>query len=379
MTITNTDILANSPISFPGLFGDWEFTASSVALNIGHGIYWYGIILGLGVLFGMLLCLKQAKHYGIQEDNLLDLVLMGVPLGILGARIYYVLFYLDRFRNTDGSLNWGSIVAIWDGGLAIYGTVIAVFLMAFLYCRRKHIRLGAMTDLCVMGLMLGQAIGRWGNFMNREAFGAETTLPWRMRLTTIYGSCVEVHPTFLYESLWNVLGLCLVLFVISKARHFDGENTWFYFLWYGMGRFWIEGLRTDSLYLFDWTFIGEPIRVSQALSFVMILVSAAMLFYQIRIRHASRADLMVNQLAAASEAEAAECAGEVGAAESTGESTDTREAKAAEGSSEPDGEPTADAQPEVPAGDASQPEGEAQLETEAADAEAEAPQSPSEP
>ena len=368
MTITNTDILANSPISFPGLFGDWEFTASSVALNIGHGIYWYGIILGLGVLFGMLLCLRQAKHYGIQEDNLLDLVLMGVPLGILGARTYYVLFYLDRFRNADGSLNWGSVVAVWDGGLAIYGTVIAVFLMTFLYCRRKGIQLGAMTDLCVMGLMLGQAIGRWGNFMNREAFGAETTLPWRMRLTTIYGSFVEVHPTFLYESLWNVLGLCLVLFVISKARHFDGENTWFYFLWYGMGRFWIEGLRTDSLYLFDWTFMGEPIRVSQALSLVMILVSAAMLFYQIRIRHASRADLMVNQLAA-DEAEAAE---------STGESTDTREAEAAESSSEPDGEPSAEPS-DAPAGDASQPEGEAQPETEAADAEAEAPQSPSEP
>ena len=312
MTITNTDILANSPISFPGLFGDWEFTASSVALNIGHGIYWYGIILGLGVIFGMLLCQKQAKHYGILEDNLLDLMLMGVPVGILGARTYYVLFYLDRFRNADGSLNWGSIVAIWDGGLAIYGTVIAVFLMAYLYCRRKHIKLGAMTDLCVMGLMLGQAIGRWGNFMNREAFGAETTLPWRMRLTTLSGTYVEVHPTFLYESLWNLLGLGLVLFVISKARHFDGENTWFYFLWYGMGRFWIEGLRTDSLYLFDWTFMGEPIRVSQALSLVMILVSAGVLFYKIRIRHASPEDLMVNRLTAAAEdVPAAEDAGDV--------------------------------------------------------------------
>ena len=169
-----------------------------------------------------------------------------------------------------------------------------------------------------------------------------------------------------------------MLFVISKARHFDGENTWFYFLWYGMGRFWIEGLRTDSLYLFDWTFMGEPIRVSQALSLVMILVSAAMLFYQIRIRHASRADLMVNQLAAASEAETAECAGEAETAESTGESTDTREAEAAESSSEPDGEPAAEPS-DAPAGDASQPEGEAQPETEAADAEAEAPQSPSEP
>ena len=307
MTITNTDILANSPISFPGLFGDWEFTADSVALHIGHGIYWYGIILGLGVFFGMLLCLKQARHYGIREDNLLDLVLMGVPIGILGARTYYVLFYLDRFRNADGSLNWGpdgGIIAIWDGGLAIYGTVIAVFLMAFLYCKRKRIRLGAMTDLCVMGLMLGQAIGRWGNFMNREAFGAETTLPWRMRLTTVYGTYVEVHPTFLYESLWNLLGLCLVLFVISRARRFDGENTVFYFLWYGMGRFWIEGLRTDSLYLFNWTFMGEPVRVSQALSLVMILVSAGVLFWKIRIRRASPEDLMVNRLAAEAAAEA---------------------------------------------------------------------------
>ena len=364
MTITNTDILANSPISFPGLFGDWEFTADSVALHIGHGIYWYGIILGLGVLFGMLLCLRQAKHYGIQEDNLLDLVLLGVPLGILGARTYYVLFYLDRFRNADGSLNWGSVVAVWDGGLAIYGTVIAVFLMAFLYCRRKGIRLGAMTDLCVMGLMLGQAIGRWGNFMNREAFGAETTLPWRMRLTTIYGSYVEVHPTFLYESLWNVLGLCLVLFVISRARHFDGENTWFYFLWYGMGRFWIEGLRTDSLYLFDWTFMGEPIRVSQALSLVMILVSAGVLFYKIRIRHASPEDLMVNRLTAAAEdVPAAEDAGELaegsgdaepagdvevsGDAESSGDEVPSGDAKSS-GDAEPSGEDTGEDPAEEP-------------------------------
>ena len=303
MTITNTDILANSPISFPGLFGDWEFTADSVALHIGHGIYWYGIILGLGVLFGMLLCLRQAKHYGIQEDNLLDLVLMGVPIGILGARTYYVLFYLDRFRNADGSLNWGSVVAVWDGGLAIYGTVIAVFLMTFLYCRRKGIKLGAMTDLCVMGLMLGQAIGRWGNFMNREAFGAETTLPWRMQLTTVTGQLVEVHPTFLYESLWNLVGLLLIIFVVSKARRFDGENTWFYFLWYGIGRFWVEGLRTDSLYLFNWTIGGEPIRVSQALSLVMVLVSAFMLLYNIKLHPHKPEEMYVNIAAAQKAAE----------------------------------------------------------------------------
>ena len=350
MTITNTDILANSPISFPGLFGNWEFTASSVALNIGHGIYWYGITLGLGVLFGMLLCLKQAKHYGIQEDNLLDLVLMGVPLGILGARIYYVLFYLDRFRNTDGSLNWGSIVAIWDGGLAIYGTVIAVFLMAFLYCRRKHIRLGAMTDLCVMGLMLGQAIGRWGNFMNREAFGAETTLPWRMQLTTVTGQLVEVHPTFLYESLWNLVGLLLIIFVVSKARRFDGENTWFYFLWYGIGRFWIEGLRTDSLYLFNWTIGGQPIRVSQALSLVMVFVSLFMLYYNIKLHPHKPEELYVN-IVAARNAAAAEAAA-APAAESPAQATPTEDASAEAVSSETEApsqeEPSGEAPTEDP-------------------------------
>ena len=268
MTITNTDILANSPISFPGLFGDWEFTASSVALNIGHGIYWYGIILGLGVLFGMLLCLKQAKHYGIHEDNLLDLVLMGVPLGILGARIYYVLFYLDRFRNTDGSLNWGSIVAIWDGGLAIYGTVIAVFLMAFLYCRRKHIRLGAMTDLCVMGLMLGQAIGRWGNLFNGEAYGYPVQSAfWQFFPVAVQVDGVWHLATFFYESCWDLAGFIVLWRYRLRARR-AGDVFFLYLLWYGAGRTIIEGLRTDSLML-------GPIRVSQLLSLALCLCGLA--------------------------------------------------------------------------------------------------------
>ena len=149
-----------------------------------------------------------------------------------------------------------------------------------------------------MGLLIGQCIGRWGNFMNREAFGAETTLPWRMQLTTVTGQLVEVHPTFLYESLWNLAGLLLIIFVVSKARRFDGENTWFYFLWYGIGRFWIEGLRTDSLYLFNWELFGQRIRVSQALSIVMVAVAAFMLFYNIRIKKRSPESLWVHQVAA---------------------------------------------------------------------------------
>lgn len=302
--------MTDSPISFPGLFGDWQFTASSAALHIGsRSIYWYGILITLGLVLALALCMRQKEKYGISEDNLLDGVLWGIPCGILGARIYYVLFYLDNFKNSDGSFSWSKAIAIWDGGLAIYGSVITIVIIALCLSRRKGekgFKFFAMTDLVVIGLFVGQLVGRWGNFMNREAFGSETTLPWRMRLTTVAGAYIEVHPTFLYESLWNVIGLLLLYFIVSRARRFDGENTCFYFLWYGIGRFWIEGLRTDSLYLFDWTLFGERIRVSQALSFVMVLVSAGVLIYQLGIRKADGSGLYVKTHAAAPAAEAAE-------------------------------------------------------------------------
>ena len=294
--------LKDMPISFPGLFGDWEFNPDPIAIHIGHGIYWYGIILACAMLAGLFLCMKQAKRFGLTEDNVLDLVLWAVPCCILGSRIYYVVFYLDLYRNADGSLDWGRIIAIWDGGLAIYGTVIAGALVVLIFTRVKKLRFAAMTDLAVMGLLLGQIIGRWANFINREAFGGLTDLPWRMRLWVSASQYIEVHPTFLYESLWNLVGLLLMLFVVTKGRRFDGENTWFYFLWYGLGRAWIEGLRTDSLYLFDWTFMGQPIRVSQALSLVMVVVAAFMLFYNIKIKKRTADGLLVNQLAAAEEA-----------------------------------------------------------------------------
>jgi phosphatidylglycerol:prolipoprotein diacylglycerol transferase len=296
------------PISFPGLFGDWEFDPDPIAIHIGHGVYWYGIILAVAMLAGLYLCMKQAKHYGLTEDNVLDLTLWAVPCCIIGSRVYYVIFNLDLYRNSDGSLNWLEMLRIWDGGLAIYGTVIVGALVAFCYTRYKKIRFGAMADLAVMGLLLGQVIGRWANFINREAFGAETTLPWRMRLWVSSYQSVEVHPTFLYESLWNLVGLLLILLIVSKGRRFDGENTWFYFLWYGIGRSWIEGLRTDSLYLFGWTIFGQAIRVSQLLSVVLAAVAAFMLFYNIKIKKRTPEGLLVNQLAA--QAEAAEAAAE---------------------------------------------------------------------
>lgn len=312
--------LKDMPISFPGLFGDWEFNPDPIAIHIGHGIYWYGIILACAMLAGLFLCMKQAKRFGLTEDNVLDLVLWAVPCCILGSRIYYVVFYLDLYRNADGSLDWGRIIAIWDGGLAIYGTVIAGVIVVLIFTKVKKLRFAAMTDLAVMGLLLGQIIGRWANFINREAFGGLTDLPWRMRLWVSASQYIEVHPTFLYESLWNLVGLLLMLFVVTKGRRFDGENTWFYFLWYGLGRAWIEGLRTDSLYLFDWTFMGQPIRVSQALSLVMVVVAAFMLFYNIKIKKRTADGLLVNQLAAAEEARlAAEAAEGAETAESVEE------------------------------------------------------------
>ena len=290
--------MKNMPVSFPGLFGDWELNIDPVAIHIGHGIYWYGIILAAAMLAGLYLCMKQSKHYGLTEDNVMDMVLWAVPCCIIGSRIYYVLFYLDLYRKADGSLDWGAMLRIWDGGLAIYGTVIVGVLVALIYTKRHKIPFFAMTDLAVMGLMLGQIIGRWANFINREAFGTETTLPWRMKLWVTSYTSIEVHPTFFYESFWNLIGLLLIVFIVSKGRRFDGENTWFYFLWYGLGRSWIEGLRTDSLYLFNWELFGQRIRVSQALSIVMAAVAAFMLVYNIAVKKRSPEGLWVNRVAA---------------------------------------------------------------------------------
>ena len=298
--------LKHMPVSFPGLFGDWEFTLDPVAIPIGNGIYWYGIILAVAMLAGLLLAMKQAKHYGLTEDHVMDMTLWAVPCCIIGSRIYYVLFNLDIYRDASGALDWGSMIAVWDGGIAIYGTVIVGAIVALVFTRMKKLPLAAMTDVAVLGLLLGQIIGRWANFVNREAFGAETMVPWRMRLFVSDFQAIEVHPTFFYESMWNLVGLLLILFVVSKGRRFDGENTAFYFLWYGMGRFWIEGLRTDSLYLFDWTFLGAPVRVSQALSLVLILAGAAILVLNIAIRKRTADGLYVNKLAAAAELAAAE-------------------------------------------------------------------------
>ena len=286
-----------SPITFPNL--GITVDPSPVAFTVfGKDIYWYGIIIASGFLLAVLYMLHRAKDFGVTQDDVLDMILWAVPIGVVCARLYYCIFYWELYEDDPISMLY-----IWEGGLAIYGGIIGGVITLLVVAKVKKIPATVLLDLAGMGVIIGQCIGRWGNFMNREAFGAETTLPWRMQLTTTAGTLVEVHPTFLYESLWNVVGLLLIVFIVAKGRRFDGENTWFYFLWYGIGRFWVEGLRTDSLYLFNWTIGGEPIRVSQALSLVMVLVSAFMLFYNIRLHPHKPEELYVNIAAAQKAAE----------------------------------------------------------------------------
>lgn len=337
---------SDMPISFPGLFGDWEINPSPVAIDIGNGIYWYGIIIALGLILAVLFCSWRSKDYGLTEDNVYDMIIWQIPLCIIGARLYYVIFYLDLYRNPDGSFNWGKMVAVWDGGLAIYGAVITAFIVLLIFCKKKKLSFGAFADLGVMGLLIGQAVGRWGNFMNREAFGGETTLPWRMRLWTSATEYIEVHPTFLYESLWNVVGLLLIVFLVSKARTFDGENTCFYFIWYGIGRAWIEGLRTDSLYLFHWTLFDKPIRVSQVLSLLLVLAAFVVLIIGKR-RHPHGRDALFVTKQAALAAEAA------GGGETGGGAPESAAAEAA--SAEESAAPAAEAETDAGAGPEAEP------------------------
>ena len=272
-------------VEFPAL--GLSFPLNRVAFSIGGiNIYWYGVCIAVGMCLALVFAFRHGVEFGVDADAMVDVILIGVVMGILCARLYYVAMAPYNYDSL-----W-EVLAIRDGGLAIYGGILAAFLTAWLVCRKKKIGFWALADCCVAGFFIGQAIGRWGNFFNREAFGGMTELPWRMRLWISGTYYIDVHPTFLYESLWNVAGLLLLCLAVDKVRRFDGENTCFYFLWYGIGRFWIEGLRTDSLYLFNLTLFGERVRVSQALSLVMIVLTAVIL---LKNRSADPARMFVNR------------------------------------------------------------------------------------
>ena len=261
-------IQRDSVISFPFL-DNLALNPQASFLLFGREIYLYGVMVALGFLCGILFCGQKAPEFGISADRFYDLTLWLVPLSILGARLYYVLFQADYYRSHPLE-----ILAVWEGGLAIYGGIIMGVLVTVVFCRVKKLSLPAMLDVLCFGVLIGQVIGRWGNFFNREAFGAETDVFCRMGLTAADGTTIYVHPTFLYESLWNLIGLfILILFTRRGRRRYDGQCVLFYFFWYGLGRSWIEGLRTDSLYLGN-----TGIRVSQLLSLILVLVSGTVLF-----------------------------------------------------------------------------------------------------
>ncbi|MCD8383784.1 MAG: prolipoprotein diacylglyceryl transferase [Clostridiales bacterium] len=277
-----------TPIVFPGL--GFEVTIDPVAFTLfGKNIYWYGIIIAVGFLLALLFCYRQAPRLGLSGDSLTDMILYALPIGIIGARAYYVIFYMELYLNADGSFNWGKAVAIWDGGLAIYGGIIAAVITAAVFCRVKKIPFFPMADAASYGLLIGQLIGRWGNFVNQEAYGGPCTALWRMGLT-VNGVYTEVHPTFLYESLWNLAGLCILYFIVRPRRKFDGQLFWSYILWYGLGRTWIEGMRTDSLYLFN-----TGIRVSQALALVSALAALTVILVSLHRQKTHPKPLYVNR------------------------------------------------------------------------------------
>ncbi len=281
-------IQRDSVISFP--FLHLTLNPPAYFTLFGFRIYFYGVLIALGFLLGILYCAKHAPDYGLRSDDFYDFILWLIPLCILGARLYYVLFRLDYYLVYPGE-----ILAIRDGGLAIYGGVIAGIAVAATVCKMKKIPLLALLDLTVFGLLIGQIIGRWGNFMNREAFGAVTDSFCRMGLTDPSGHTVYVHPAFLYESLWNLVGfLALRTWTRRGRRRYDGQVLLLYFFWYGLGRAWIEGLRTDSLMLGS-----TGIRVSQLLSAVLCLGSLIILLVQSRRKHTPEA-LYVNRVRAAS-------------------------------------------------------------------------------
>ena len=282
-------------VSFPGL--GLTFHLNRVAFSLGNfHIYWYGIIIALGFFLGAVFCVKHGKYVGIKGEDFLDALLWGGPLGIVGARLYYIIFNPSLYF-TDGKLDLKACLNIHQGGLAIYGGIIVGSLTAFFVAKYKKISFAALLDLTSYGLLIGQAVGRWGNFVNAEAHGGETTLPWRMGLETEEGF-VEVHPTFLYESLWNLLGLILLTIVLRKGlRKFDGMSFLLYVAWYGFGRGLIESLRTDSLYFF-----GTGIRTSQLLGFASCAAAIILILWKLS-KHPAPEELYVNKITKTTEKE----------------------------------------------------------------------------
>lgn len=269
-------------VEFPNLF-DGTIKMSRVAISLfGFNIYWYGFIITLGVVLASLYALKNAERAGLSKERVIDIVFWGVIGGIIGARAYYVIFYNMSVPPEYRYNLRTAVTGIRDGGLAVYGGIILAVVFTVIACKVTGTKVLPILDLAGISLPIGQAVGRWGNFVNQEAFGAPTAgnLPWGMTGNIIANSSaviaaqlnsgadlVLVHPCFLYESLWCAVGAVLLGLWFCKKRGFDGQMILMYVMWYGAGRYFIESLRTDSLY------IGS-LRVSQAVALVSVMAAA---------------------------------------------------------------------------------------------------------
>ncbi|MCL2517577.1 MAG: prolipoprotein diacylglyceryl transferase [Oscillospiraceae bacterium] len=254
-------------LSFPGL-GIGEFTINPIAFEFGFiKVAWYGIIITLGVILGVAYTLYRSEFEEIKSDDIYDLTLFVVIFAVIGARVYYVLTNLDSYKT------FMSVISVWNGGIAIYGAIIAGGITTVIVAKIKKINPAKMLDLVAPAVMIGQIIGRWGNFTNAEAFGSETILPWRMGIQNAlyYPETIYVHPTFLYESLWNLVGFIGIHF-IYKHKKYNGQIFLLYMTWYGFGRMLIEALRTDSLY------IGS-FKISQLVGFTSFVVGVILLIF----------------------------------------------------------------------------------------------------
>ena len=272
-----------SAISFP--FLGIEVNPPRV-LELGPlTIHYYGLIIAIGLMLAVLYCCKRGSQFGLKEDDILDGVLWVTPFAIVCARIYYCVFSWDEYAADPISVFY-----IWNGGIAIYGGVIGAIIGMAVITRVKKIKLAPVLDLILIGFLIGQSIGRWGNFMNREAFGAATDSFFRMGLFNTKTNAWEYyHPTFLYESAWNLCGFVLLHF-LSKKRRYDGQMALCYAAWYGLGRCMVEGLRVDSLW---W----GPFRVSQVLAGVTCIAALSLLAY-LSFKPHDPARLWVNQVKA---------------------------------------------------------------------------------
>ncbi len=270
----------NESIAFPNLNLYFEHVGRSFHV-FGIEITYYGVTLAIGMMLGIAFAFREAKRVGLDPDRFFNMALIAVVAGIIGARVYYVAFRWDYYRD-----HLMEIFNYRQGGIAVYGSIIGAMIAIVIYTRVKRMSFRLVTDTCCMGLLIGQFIGRWGNFFNREAFGGYTDGLFAMRLPInavrsgdisadiaahAANGFIQVHPTFLYESLWN-LGLFCLLFFFRKHKRFDGQLFLLYLLGYGIGRFWIEGLRTDQLLM---PVTGLP--VSQVLSGVLVALALILL------------------------------------------------------------------------------------------------------